>query len=63
VIWALPSAQTLPTPARATSPNRKVTSLFNMGPLIVRSEPTPVKEPEKQNSEAGIQEKQPSTDE
>jgi hypothetical protein len=33
-------------PARATSPNKNVTSLFNMGPLIVGTDPTGVKEAE-----------------
>src|ERR1700751_5376936 len=35
VRWTFPCAQTLPMPARKTSPNRNVTNLFNMGWAII----------------------------
>src|ERR1700740_1967922 len=35
VRWTLPCAQTLPSPARETRPNRNVTNLLNMGSVII----------------------------
>src|SRR3984957_19248742 len=62
VNWALPCAQTLPTPARETSPNRNVTNLFDMGLLIVRSNPAQnnheIVGKESLKKESGVQELQ-----